>query len=65
MVTKEELREDLSDDLLKLSIFEIIELYIDVCYQHEITKNTLRLTLNKLEASRRAVKRLKEKGVRK
>ena len=61
MISYEEIRKYVTEEFSKLSYFEVLDAYIDECYQHEITKNTLRLTIEKLEASRRAVKRLSKK----
>ena len=61
MMSYEEIRKYATEEFSKMAYYEMLDAYIDECYQHEITKNTLRLTIEKLEASRRAVKRLSKK----
>lgn len=60
MDDKAEIRRYITEHCEKLTYYEIIEEYIEECYNHHITQNTLRLVTEKLETSRRAVKRLKE-----
>lgn len=62
MMSYEEIRKYATEEFSKMSYFEMLEAYINECFQHEITRNTLQLTIDKLETSRRALNRLKERS---
>ena len=61
MLTREEIEKYTKQECEKLTYFEIVDWLINEIHNHEITKQTLSLTLDKLEASRKVVKRLRNK----
>lgn len=59
MMTREEIAKYTAEMCANMTYYEIIEAFIDEIYNHNITRNTLSLTLDKLEASRKMVKKLR------
>lgn len=62
MVTRDEIAKYTHEKCAKMTYYEIIEALIDEIYNHDITRNTLSLTIDKLEASRKIVKKLRSKN---
>lgn len=46
--------KELSKACSKMTYYELVDAYVEECYQHDITRNTLRLTMNKLDKLKRS-----------
>ena len=61
MLAKEDVKKYTLKSCEKMTFYEMVDALAEEIYQHEITRSELMKTNEKLESSRRTVKRLKEK----
>lgn len=61
MLTKEDIKQLTLESCEKMTFYEMVDALAEEIYQHEITKNELIKTTQKLEASRKMVKKLRGK----